>query len=62
LPSEALERVFEPFYRATNDTAKGFGLGLAIAQRAIASHGGSIAARNRAAGGLRVEIELPLAR
>jgi two-component system OmpR family sensor kinase len=61
IPPEELERVFEPFYRAASDTAKGFGLGLAIAQRAIASHGGAIRARNRADGGLRVEIELPLA-
>ncbi len=58
---EELERVFEPFYRAPSDTAKGFGLGLAIAQRAVASHGGSIRAQNREGGGLRLEIELPLA-
>ena len=53
--------MFEPFYRSSNDTAKGFGLGLAIAQRAITSHGGTIRAENRADGGLRVEIRLPLA-
>jgi signal transduction histidine kinase len=53
--------VFEPFYRSSNDRGKGFGLGLAIAQRAIVAHGGRIAARNRDGGGLRVEIELPLA-
>jgi signal transduction histidine kinase len=58
---EELERVFEPFYRAASDTAKGFGLGLAIAQRAVASHGGVIRAQNREGGGLRLEIELPLA-
>jgi two-component system OmpR family sensor kinase len=61
LAPEALERVFEPFYRASSDRAKGFGLGLAIAQRAIVSHGGSIRAVNRDGGGLRLEIELPLA-
>src|SRR5688572_4439246 len=61
IPPEELERVFEPFYRAASDTAKGFGLGLAIAQRAVASHGGAIGARNREGGGLRLEIELPLA-
>ena len=61
IPPEELERIFEPFYRVAGDTAKGFGLGLAIAQRAIASHGGVIRAQNRPDGGLRLEIELPLA-
>jgi two-component system OmpR family sensor kinase len=62
IAEDETERVFEPFYRASSDTARGFGLGLAIAQRAVASHGGAIRAANRAGGGLRVEIELPLAR
>jgi two-component system OmpR family sensor kinase len=61
IPAGEIGRVFEPFYRSGDDTAKGFGLGLAIAQRAVASHGGSIRAENRARGGLRVEIEIPLA-
>lgn len=60
-PSE-LEKVFDPFYRgqAGAGTA-GFGLGLAIAQRAIDAHGGAIHAANVAGGGLQVEVELPLA-
>jgi two-component system OmpR family sensor kinase len=60
-PSE-LEKVFDPFYRgdAGQGTA-GFGLGLAIAQRAVDAHGGTIRAANVAGGGLQVEIELPLA-
>ncbi|OSQ37431.1 sensor histidine kinase [Thalassospira mesophila] len=37
----------------------GFGLGLSIAQRAILAHGGTIAAQNRAGGGLIVRITLP---
>jgi two-component system OmpR family sensor kinase len=61
IPPAEIERVFEPFYRTSNDTAKGFGLGLAIAQRAIATHGGSVRAENRAGGGLRMEIQIPLA-
>jgi two-component system, OmpR family, sensor kinase len=61
IPAGEIARVFEPFYRISNDTAKGFGLGLAIAQRAIVAHGGSIRAANREGGGLRVEIEIPLA-
>jgi two-component system OmpR family sensor kinase len=59
---EDAARIFEPFYRSpTNASAEGFGLGLAIAQAAVAAHKGSIRAENAAGGGLRVVIELPLA-
>ena len=62
IPPAEIHRVFEPFYRASASAAAGgFGLGLAIARRAIATHGGSIRARNAEGGGLEVEIELPLA-
>jgi two-component system OmpR family sensor kinase len=62
VPAGELERIFEPFYRASGDPgAKGFGLGLAIAQAAVLSHHGSIRAGNADGGGLRVEIELALA-
>lgn len=56
-----LQRIFEPFDRGTDSSDDGFGLGLAIAQRAIALHGGSITAQAAASGGLRVRIELPQA-
>jgi two-component system OmpR family sensor kinase len=36
-------------------------LGLTIARRIIAAHGGSVQASNRPEGGLMVEIELPIA-
>jgi two-component system OmpR family sensor kinase len=57
-----LAKVFDPFYRgdAGMGTA-GFGLGLAIAQRAVDAHGGAIRASNVAGGGLEVEVDLPLA-
>lgn len=55
-----LDAIFEPFYRgAAGSSGPGFGLGLAIARRAIAAHGGRVDARNRPGGGLEVEIRLP---
>ncbi|HJW27576.1 MAG TPA: ATP-binding protein [Rhodocyclaceae bacterium] len=57
-----LERIFEPFVRADASRAKntgGFGLGLAIAKRAMEHHGGTIAARNREGGGLTLVMDLP---
>lgn len=56
-----LEKIFEPFYRT--DTARsrdhgGYGMGLAIARRAILRHGGRIWAENTGTG-LAVVISLP---
>ncbi len=47
-------------YSNVNPNRNGYGLDLAIARRAIESHGGTIRARNLDGGGLRVEIYLPL--
>ena len=63
VPEEALPRLFEPFYRvseARDHRTGGTGLSLSIAQRIAVVDGGSIQARNRDAGGLEVEICLPL--
>ena len=60
---EFLPRLFEPFVRAgeaRDRTSGGYGLGLAIAERAVRLHGGTIEARNRAGGGLSVLIRLPI--
>jgi two-component system OmpR family sensor kinase len=62
IPEEDLANIFRPFFRASSaPDGKGFGLGLAIARRAIEVHQGKIEMRNVAGGGLRVTIELPLA-
>jgi two-component system, OmpR family, sensor kinase len=61
VPEGDLDAIFEPFYRSENgQSATGFGLGLAIAKRAVEAHGGCIKVTNRAGGGLRVEIQLPI--
>jgi len=59
VPEKDLELIFEAFYRvdAARDRAVGGeGLGLAIAARAVALHGGAIEARNLQAGGLVLTI------
>ncbi|NHZ63283.1 ATP-binding protein [Massilia genomosp. 1] len=57
-----LASIFQPFFRsnATSNNVDGHGLGLAIAQRVIDAHQGTIMASNREGGGLRVDIVLPL--
>jgi two-component system, OmpR family, sensor histidine kinase CpxA len=63
VPADALEKLFQPFYRLDDARGRqtgGVGLGLAITERAVRFHGGRVAAVNRAEGGLMVEIHLPL--
>jgi two-component system sensor histidine kinase CpxA len=63
VPADALEKLFQPFYRLDDARGRqtgGVGLGLAITERAVRFHGGSVAATNRSEGGLMVEIHLPL--
>lgn len=54
-----LDDIFQPFHRAGAGGVEGFGLGLAIAQRAVQTHGGEISAQVREGGGLVVSIGLP---
>jgi two-component system sensor histidine kinase CpxA len=61
VPEESLANLFKPFFRVEADRNRdsgGVGLGLSIAQRAVALHQGTISARN-VRPGLLVEIELP---
>jgi two-component system, OmpR family, sensor histidine kinase CpxA len=62
LPENELENIFRPFYRVDDarqrDTG-GFGVGLAIADRAVRLHHGEVQAHNRPEGGLTVSLRLP---
>jgi two-component system sensor histidine kinase CpxA len=60
VPESMLLDIFLPFRRIPNGDAEGAGLGLAIAERAVHLHGGTIRATNAPAGGLIVEIDLPV--
>ena len=63
VPEDALEMLFEPFYRIDDSRVRqtgGVGLGLAITKRAVRLHGGTVRAVNRPEGGLMIEIRLPL--
>jgi two-component system sensor histidine kinase CpxA len=64
VPENELERIFQPFYRvaeARDRESGGVGLGLAIAERVIRIHGGTIRAENAQAAGLKVIIKIPAA-
>lgn len=62
IPETEMERIFLPFYRLETSRSRntgGVGLGMAIAQLTIDTHGGSIDLHNRASGGLCVRVRLP---
>jgi two-component system OmpR family sensor kinase len=62
IPPEQRERVFDRFHRtdAARDRASGgAGLGLAIVRAIAEAHGGRVSASASAAGGARIELELP---
>jgi signal transduction histidine kinase len=63
IPAEALERVFERFYRADSSRQSskgGSGLGLAIVRAMIEAHGGTIWAENAPNAGARICFTLPI--
>jgi two-component system sensor histidine kinase CpxA len=63
VPEEALTKLFLPFYRvaeARDRQSGGTGIGLAITDRAVRLHSGSVVARNATDGGLLIEIRLPV--
>ncbi len=64
LPSEAAERLFEPFFRADEGRARdsgGAGLGLSIVAAVVGAHGGHVKASPTLGGGATFRVSLPLA-
>ena len=62
VPENEIANLFRPFYRvhtARDRKTGGIGLGLAIAERAVNAHNGTIAAKNMQ-NGLSVQINLPV--
>ncbi|WVM92842.1 sensor histidine kinase [Halopseudomonas pachastrellae] len=60
VPDEWLSRLSEPFVRVPGQSAdSGYGLGLTIAQRAVARHGGKLTFTRNDSGGLRATVVLP---
>ena len=63
IPENELVNIFRPFYRvggSRDETSGGVGLGLAITDRVVKLHHGSVKAVNSPHGGLELEIKLPL--
>ncbi|MFZ1012091.1 MAG: ATP-binding protein, partial [Terracidiphilus sp.] len=63
IPETELASIFRPFYRvdaARSPQTGGFGVGLAIAERAVKLHNGQIRASNRGGGGTTIQISFPI--
>jgi len=64
VPERSLKSIFRPFYRldlSRQRSTGGYGVGLAITERAVRLHGGAVTARNASEGGLIVEMRVPAA-
>ena len=62
LPPEAVDALFEPFRRFQGDRTRsdqGAGLGLSIVRAVVDAHGGEVAGRALAEGGLEITVRLP---
>lgn len=60
IPEDVLPHIFNAFVTTRLD-ARGTGLGLTVAEGIVQQHHGTIRAENRAEGGARLEVRLPVA-
>ena len=56
IPEQELPHIFERFYRASEYTKNGFGIGLAFAKKVISAQNGSLKASNRTPNGAQFKI------
>jgi two-component system sensor histidine kinase HydH len=59
IPADAMSKIFVPFYTTK---ANGTGLGLAVVQKIVVQHGGTIEVRNQPQGGAEFIVWLPFVR
>lgn len=62
IPQKDLHNIFEKFYRVSNHSREGMGLGLFLAKNIISQHGGIISISSKELKGTTVEIKLPQAK
>jgi signal transduction histidine kinase len=60
IPADALEKIFEPFYRVKGTRAEGTGIGLATVRRILDARGGRIAVESALGVGSTFSIWLPI--
>jgi two-component system, OmpR family, sensor histidine kinase MtrB len=62
IPSEEREKIFEPFRRTrrSRELVPGMGLGLSVARKIVAGHGGTLEVESRVGVGSTFRIRLPL--
>ena len=61
IPVEHLKKITSPFYRINKDSSiKGFGLGLAIANKVVLAHGGSLLVESNERDGTTFSLLFPL--
>lgn len=59
IPQNALERIFDKFYRAKGSTKDGSGLGLSIVRDVVTRHGGSVSVDSAIGQRTRFTVQLP---